>query len=199
MTKYFSVDFSFSSHCCMRILNLSYWRVHLTEYFFSEIRVNFSFFCAVCNTVLRQIIPFNETMESLKSNLATPSAPASTFPKSPACLSPLPSVGAPCSHESGLKWGPAEVHPSKNTFYVMRNLNVLKKYLPVLSPKVWTWNPCWPGASPEISPVTETGPSPWNDELKYDKSLYELLIFRQGNCNLTKTGSPIRWLEIRLK
>ena len=87
----------------------------------------------------------------------------------------------------------------KNTFYVIRNLNVLKKYLPVLSPKVWTWNPCWPGASPEISPVTETGPSPWNDELKNDQNLYELSIFRQKNCDLTKTGSPMRWLEIRLK
>ena len=54
--------------------------------------------------------PVREIMASVISILAMPPT-ASTLPRSPACLSPLASVGAPWLHPSGLKCGPALVQP----------------------------------------------------------------------------------------
>ena len=64
--------------------------------------------------------------ESVMSILATPSAPAVMFPRSPAWR--LSSVGAPWSLPAGLKWGPVLMQPL------------------VVSPSWCTWKPCSPGA-----------------------------------------------------
>lgn len=82
-------------------------------------------------------LPTSEMFLSEISTLATPESSATTFPKSPACLTSC--VGPPCSLPKGLKWGPADMHPF------------------VLSPNSWMWNPCKPAFNPETSPVTLTG------------------------------------------
>lgn len=98
---------------------------------------------SACTTTVRPMMlfgPLNEIWLSVMLILAEPLAPASIFPKSPACR--ISASGAPCSFLFGLKCGPADVQPF------------------VLSPNSWTWNPCLPGAKPVISPVTVTGPFP---------------------------------------
>ena len=68
---------------------------------------------SACTTMVRPMMdfsPVNEIMESDMLILAVPPV-ASTLPRSPACLSPWGSVGAPCEQPSGLKWGPALTHP----------------------------------------------------------------------------------------
>ena len=179
---------------------LSYWRIDLTEYF-SKTKSRVGFFFIVSHiTSANCTLQRNHRVFEIKfshtifSSLYVSEITSMSFAFAISRGSVFARIGVEMrSSGSTPVWKSSEL--------ISRNLNVFMKFLflPVLSPNVWTWNPCWPGASPEISPLTETGPSPWNDELKYDKSLYELLIFRQGNCNLTKTGSPIRWLEIRLK